>query len=87
MWSPLVSPSPLEQATRLIADAQIGLEIRGYPPRLVRNAIERARGAAVAKVAAVSPAIRDQAFLDVLKGELKGVEQWMQQVESFLKTS
>lgn len=67
----------LEAATRMIAATQLELESKGYPPPLVRAAVERARGTAEYKAEHISAAIQGQAFLDILRYELTKTEDWV----------
>ncbi len=67
----------LERAAALLAQKQVEYSAKGYPAGAVRGALERARGAAEAKSEPISPAIREQAFYDILVGELRQAEGWM----------
>lgn len=80
----MIDTAALNRSTQVIASAQLELEGKGYPPRLVTLGIERAKGAAESKSAPINPAIRGQAFHDLLLYELRGVEQWIIGQQKFL---
>jgi hypothetical protein len=60
-----------------MALARMGLERKGYPARVIRAALSRARGTAYSRVQDVNPEMRDRAFLDTLIAELPGCEAWI----------
>ena len=67
----------LERATTLIAQERLRLESLGHHPPLVVAALKRAQRSAQKKAEPISPAIREQAFYDLLTHELQDVESWM----------
>jgi len=72
-----VTGEVLTTATRLLADMQFQLEAESYPPTLVRVALERARGTAAQKARPIRASSYDDAFIDLLVEELKGVRDWL----------
>jgi hypothetical protein len=70
---------PLIQAALLLSKLQLQLEQAGYTRRLVKAAIDRARGSAQYKVRAIRPSIQSEAFYDVLLGEVQNLETWIGQ--------
>ncbi|RJO60345.1 MAG: hypothetical protein C4542_09645 [Dehalococcoidia bacterium] len=77
----------LENAVGLIMRYELELEVKGYPPALVKMAIDRARGTAMHRVAPISEAIRDQAYHDILAHELQDAEAWIVRQQEFLGTA
>lgn len=77
---------PLDEATALLARTEMELEAKGYSEGLAQAAVARARGIADYKTAKVSPGIRSQAFLDVLRDELTHCEKWIGQEVSQVET-
>lgn len=67
----------LEYATGLLAAKGAELEAKGYPPRLVELALERARGSAEQKTAPIRGSIRTEAFCDILAAELAKAETYI----------
>ena len=59
-----------------MALAELELEAKGYPPGIVRVALERAWGTAKFRSADVLPPIHDEAFLDILNAEIGRAEGW-----------
>lgn len=66
----------LHRSTVLIETVRLQLEQR-YNDLIVSNGIERARGAALKKVAPLDNTIRDQAFYNQLSWELAKTEDWI----------
>lgn len=73
-----------EEATKLMASAELELAAKGYSDALSRLAVSRALNTAEYRVADVSPAIQEQAFMDTLKAELRGAERWIHAQQAFL---
>ena len=67
----------LNQAIALIERTRIEMEAKGYPPRVVAAAVDRARGTAYSRTMGIRDGIRDEAFYDVLVLELQRVEAWI----------
>lgn len=74
----------LEEATKVMASAEMELEAKGLPSALARIAVSRAQNIAQHRVSAVSLEIRPQAFLDTLRVELVESEEWAQRQLAFL---
>ncbi len=66
----------LTRANALLAARKHDLLARGYPPQVAEAAIKRARRTAESIVLPISPEIRGQAYLDILRSELAQAESW-----------
>lgn len=67
----------LTAAARRMAEVELQLTSRGFPPGTVAKGVARARGAAEFHTRQIStPTLRHQAFLEILNGELAHVEDW-----------
>jgi hypothetical protein len=73
-----------EEATKLMASAELELSAKGYSDALSRLAVSRALNTAEYRVADVSGAIQEQAFMDTLRAELNQAERWIHAQQAFL---
>lgn len=72
----------LSDATAAIERMRLELEAKGYRPRLVTVALERAQGAARRQSQVLSAAIQGQGYYDLLTHELRGAESWIQKCQA-----
>lgn len=77
-------PTALDEATRLLALAEVEYEAKGYPPALSRFAVSRAQSTALYRVADVPANVRQQAYLGTLRAELQNAEKWLRGQQAFL---
>ena len=64
-------------ASRRMAEVEMQLTSKGFPQGTVAKGVARARGAAEFHTRQITtPALRHQAFLEILNGELAQVEKW-----------
>lgn len=76
----------LEEVIELMVATELELEAKGYPEKLTRNAVERARGIAEYKTSEVRPSLRTVVFRDIIEGELRMAEVWAARQQSYFDT-
>ncbi|KKK87467.1 hypothetical protein LCGC14_2752960 [marine sediment metagenome] len=69
-------PDYLDNTARLVARAELELEAKGYPPGVVRSAIERAWGQANHWASMLDPDMRERAFERFMAAELEKADAW-----------
>lgn len=76
---------PVTASLSLIAETILGVQVelhaKGFTPEQIDAAVKRSRQWASRFADKVSPAIREQVFVDLFKDNISGAEEWLKRYQ------